>query len=65
MTTRRPLVNVSGQVQELPTGDLLYGIGSFPFFKADGTLSKILLSAAGALPFFKADGSSSDIGLVA
>jgi hypothetical protein len=63
MTTRKPLVNIGGQLQELPSGDLITGIGTFPFYIADGTSASISLTAAGSLPFYKADGSSSDIGL--
>lgn len=63
MASRKALIVDSGTVKELPDGDSLTGVGSFPFFESDGTPAPIPLTADGKLPFFKADGSPSDIPL--
>lgn len=64
MAVRKPLVLISGQPQELPSGDTVSGTPlTFPFYKSTGASDPIALVSGTHLPFFDSTGSANNIAL--
>lgn len=61
MTTRKPLVQIGGSVQELPTGDTIEvtaGTAILSIVTRASTVTSITLSSGGILPVLQHDGST-------
>lgn len=69
MAARKPIVNVSGTLQELASTDsltaTLTAVGEIPFTKASGEQNSIPLTSGSLIPFYNAAGVAKNIPLTA